>query len=437
MTIDRRAFLRTSALAAVTAQAGRALAMLPDEQAAWDKWAGAAIPRPDGILTASPMLQRPAPNSMGVAFAVNALSAGFAEVADNPGMQDARRIEADGVPIATTDDRIHRIRIDGLKPGTRYWYRVGAASLAHPVGYWTKQSEIVWSATHSFVTAGETAPSHFAMMSDTHAEFAQMARMTAKYRSLGASFVVWNGDVARSKMDCREDLVKHFIELPKNDGYAADTPIVFNCGNHDYRGDYAWKLNEVMMPRPCSEHTGKYAHLARNFAFRAGEIALIGLDTGEDKPDHHPSFGGLARFRQYRELQAEWLKDQFKRPEIAKAPYVVAFVHIPIFDKRPNANPGNILEDWADWQADCAALWGPTLAENGVQLVLAGHKHRYRFDPATEARPWAQLVGGGRGEKTFQTIVDCRAEGGQLVADVWNTDNDTLVATHKFKPRTC
>ena len=72
-----------------------------------------------------------------------------------------------------------------------------------------------------------------------------------------------------------------------------------------------------------------------------------------------------------------------------------------------------------------------------MQLVLAGHKHRYRFDPATKTRPWAQLVGGGRGEKTFQTIVDCRAEGGQLVADVWNTDDDTLVATHKFKPRNC
>ncbi len=436
MKIDRRAFLKATALAAVTTQAGRSLAMLPSEQAAWDKWAATAIARPNGILTSSPMLQCPTPTSMGVAFAVNALSTGIVEVADNPDMKDARRIEDDGFPIMRSDDRIHLIRICGLKAGNRYWYRVGAAALVHPIGYWTKRSEIVWSAIHSFTTPGENAPSHFAMMCDTHSRYDQMARMTAKYRSLGAPFVVWNGDVAHSKMDTREDLVKCFVELPENDGFAADTPIFFNSGNHDYRGDYAWKLDTVLLPRPKCERSAKFAALARNFAIRIGEIALIGLDTGEDKPDHHPSFGGLARFSRYRELQAEWLKEQFTRPEIAKAPYVVAFVHIPIFDKRPNANPGNILEDWADWQADCAALWGPTLAQNGVQLVMAGHKHRYRFDPATATRPWAQIVGGGRGEKTHQTIIDCRAEGGKLVVDVWNTDKDNLIATHTFKPRT-
>lgn len=437
MKIDRRAFLKTSALAAMTAHAGKAVAMLPSEQAAWDKWKSTAIPRPEGILASSPMLQCPAPDSMGVAFSVTALSAGFAEVADNPEMKGSRRIEAEGVPIMPTDERVHLIRMTGLRPGTRYWYRVGAASLAHPIGYWTKQSEIVWSAVHSFTTPGESAPSHFAMMSDTHAEYGQMARMTAKYRGLGAPFVVWNGDVARSKMNDRNDLVRNFIELPENDGYASDAAIVFNSGNHDYRGDYAWKLDEVIMPRPSSERAGRFEHLMRNFAFRAGEIALIGLDTGEDKPDRHPSFGGLARFGRYRELQAEWLKDQFNRPEIAKAPYIVAFVHIPIFDSDPNANPGNVLEDYAEWQADCAALWGPTLAKNGVQLVMAGHTHKYRFDPATAERPWAQLVGGGRGEKTHQTVVDCRVDGGKLVADVWNTDSDTLIASHRFDPRAC
>jgi len=431
--IDRRAFLKTAALAAASTSAGAA--MLPDEQAAWDKWEGAPAPRAAGILSSSPVLQCPAPDSVGVAFSVSALSVGYAEVADNQSLEDARRFETGGFPVKQADGRIHQIRMTGLKPGTRYWYRVGASALVHPVGYWTKQSEIVWSAIHSFVTPGENAPSHFAMMCDTHAEFSQMSRITSKYRHLGAPFVVWNGDVARSKMDCREDLVRHFIELPENDGYAADAPIIFNPGNHDYRGDYATRLEEVFMARPSRERDAKYAALKRNFAFRIGEIALIGLDTGEDKPDNHPAFGGLARFRRYRELQGEWLKAQFVRPEIAAAPYVVAFAHIPLFSKDPNANPGNILENFAEWQADCAALWGPVLAKNGVQLVMAGHTHTYRFDPETPKRRWAQLVGGGRGGSTYQTLVDCRVDGGELVADVWNTDKDVLVATHKFRAR--
>jgi len=434
MTIDRRSFIRASAFAAAATAAG-AKAMMPDEQAAWDKWHEVKVPRPDGILASEPMLQCPAPDSMSVAFSVSAMSAGYVEVSENPGMENARRFKPEGFPVERIDGRVHKIRITGLKPGTRYWYRVGAAALAHPVGYWTKQSEIVWGGVHSFVTAGENAPSRFAMMCDTHAEFARVARITSKYRSLGVPFVLWNGDVASSKLNSREDLVRHFLEPPENAGYAADAPIIFNPGNHDFRGDYAQNLDEVVMTRPDRERTARFAMLKRNFAFRVGEIALIGLDTGEDKPDHHPSFGGLASFKPYRELQGEWLKEQFSRPEIANAPYVVAAVHIPIFDSDPNANPGNILDDYAYWQADCANLWGPTLTENRVQVVLAGHMHRYRFDPATAERPWAQIVGGGAGENRTQTLVDCKVEGGKLVAEVWNTDKDELIATHSFSPR--
>ena len=190
------------------------------------------------------------------------------------------------------------------------------------------------------------------------------------------------------------------------------------------------------MPRLPEERSMRDIALDRNFAFRMGEVALIGLDTGEDKPDHHPANGGFSRFTSYRQAQALWLKDQFERPEIARAPYIVAFVHIPLFDSNPNANPGTILEDYAAWQKECAELWGPTLAKNGVQLVMAGHTHRYRFDPATSDRPWAQIVGGGRGAAPrFQTLIEGKVEGGELVVRVHNTDADTLVAVHRFKPR--
>ena len=59
------------------------------------------------------------------------------------------------------------------------------------------------------------------------------------------------------------------------------------------------------------ERKTRDAALDRNFAFRMGDVALIGLDTGEDKPDCHPANGGFSRFTQYRQAQTEWLKDQF------------------------------------------------------------------------------------------------------------------------------
>ena len=436
MNIERRTFLRGSALVAAAGVLKPGAAMMPSEQAAYDKYNALKIPRPTGLLDGAPVLQAPAPTSMGVAFAVTALANGFVEVADNPEMKNPTRFMAEGFPLAGIDDRVLLVRLRNLKPGTRYWYRAGAAKLEHPVGYWTKPSEIVWHDVHSFTTPGENAPSHFGMMCDTHAAFAQMARITKKYRALGVPLVVWNGDIPTSLTNKREDFVKHYLVPPENDGYAADTSIVLNRGNHDFRGTASNRLGEVMMPRLPEERAMRDIALDRNFAFRMGDVALIGLDTGEDKPDHHPANGGFSRFTPYRQAQAVWLKDQFERPEIAKAPYIVAFVHIPLFDSNPNANPGTILEDYAAWQKECAELWGPTLAKNGVQLVMAGHTHRYRFDPATSDRPWAQIVGGGRGAAPrFQTLIEGKVEGGELVVRVHNTDADEIVAVHRFKPR--
>ena len=435
MKTTRRELLKGAAVLSAAGVAKCGQAMMPGEQKAHDKYAAMKIPRPEGLLDGEPALQAPAPDSMGVVFAVTAFANGFVEVADNPEMKDAETVMAEGLPQAAIDNRVMRVRLTGLKPGTRYWYRAGAAKLERPIGYWVKPSETVWGGVHSFVTPGESAPSHFAMMCDTHAQFAQMARITSLYRKLGVPLVVWNGDVPNSKMDTLEDLVQNYLLPPENAGYAADTPIAFNCGNHDYRGWAAGRLGEVMMARRPQERKSKYAELVRNFAFKMGDVALIGLDTGEDKPDFHPANGGFARFTRYRKIQALWLKEQFLRPEIASAPYVVAFAHIPLVEIWPGANPGTILDDFAEWQKECADLWGPILTENGVQLVLAGHIHAYRCDSAAAGRSWAEITGGGRGASTYQTLVECKVEGDSLLVRVHNTDSGEIVAEHWFRPR--
>ncbi len=80
-------------------------------------------------------------------------------------------------------------------------------------------------------------------------------------------------------------------------------------------------------------------------------------------------------------------------------------------------------------------MWGPVLTANKVQLVMAGHKHRYRYDAPTAERSWAELMGGGRGQKTFQTLIEGKVEGGELVMRVFNTDKDVQVGEHRFRPR--
>ena len=113
----------------------------------------------------------------------------------------------------------------------------------------------------------------------------------------------------------------------------------------------------------------------------------------------------------------------------------MAFVHIPIVELWPGANPGTILEDYATWQKECADMWGPVLTANGAQLVLAGHVHSYRYDAATATRSWAEITGGGPGASTYQTLVECKVEGGELLVRVHNVDNGEIAGEHRFKPR--
>ena len=171
---------------------------------------------------------------------------------------------------------------------------------------------------------------------------------------------------------------------------------------------------------------------------------MIGLDTAEDKPDAHPANGGFTCFERYRSAQTKWLIDQFKRPEIASAPFIVAFVHIPIYDSDPNANPGTILEDYAQWQKQAADEWGPILTANGVQLVIAGHRHRFRYDPAGAGRSWAQIVGGGPvltdgfgnpESSRFPTVIEGRAADGKLNVKVHNVVSGGLAGEYSYEPR--
>ena len=439
MEMGRRNFLAGGALLAAGAVAKNASAMLPGEQKAWDAYKASPDVKREGIIDSEPLLQAPAPDSMGVGFAVNGMSAGFVEVADNPELKGAKRFYAEGMPLARLDDRVSLVRMTGLKPATRYWYRVGASQLTHPIGYWTKQTLPEWGKTYSFTTPGEKAASHFGVINDTHEKWEPFKLVVDKLAELKVPVTIWNGDIPTSLYKKREDIVRVMYKPLSGEGFAASMPVIVNRGNHDYRGEAAAQYESVVMPRLASERCPRDWQLGFNYAYRQGDIALIGLDTGEDKPDIHPANGGFTCFEPFRRAQTKWLADQFKRPEIASAPFVVAFVHIPLFDPDPNANPGTILEDYAHWQKQAAEEWGPILNANGVQLVVAGHMHRFRYDPPAADRKWAQVVGGGphldRGPERFPTVIEGKVENGKLVVRVHNLKDKCIAGEYSYEKR--
>ena len=83
--------------------------------------------------------------------------------------------------------------------------------------------------------------------------------------------------------------------------------------------------------------------------------------------------------------------------------------------------------------------FSPLFEEAKVTLVVAAHRHRYRFDPADATRSWPQIVGGGADERRekgqYPTVLEGKVENGRLTVAVHDVLRDTVVATHAFAPR--
>ena len=297
------------------------------------------------------------------------------------------------------------------------------------------------------VSVKEDLKGKFCVINDTHVRWPAIGAELDKIAEIAPACVIWNGDASNTE-EKLENLVNIYLDhsLERKD-YAAETPYLFCPGNHDSRGRANRHLEKVWMYRQPEERDVRDWDLGRNFAVRLGEMALVGMDTAEDKLDTNPRFAGLFKSAEYREAQTAWLRDALKRPEIASAPYLVAFCHIPLFDDDPSHNPGDVAPDdtdpryttdYAYWQRTCGNMWGPLLHEAGCQVLIVGHLHRYRYYAPGADRCWAQLVGGGRDMKEgpgFPTVIEGKVLGDRLRLTVHNIFAGKVQDVFEFMPR--
>ena len=388
------------------------------------------------LVNTPPTLQIPSPTSMGVAWGVSARATGFVDIGSKPDLSDARRIFAGDGGLKALDDAALSVRITDLTPDAAYYYRTGTLPIDFQGAYKIFPGEPVMSAIYPFRTPGPKSPSSFAVINDTHENHAACALLVAKIEALNPAVTVWNGDLC-NWLEKMPKMVQSLLN-PGQSTFAVSRPFLFTPGNHDYRGVLARELPRILMTREPTERDSRYWKLNRNYAVRQGDIALIGLDTGEDKPDDRSEWGQLAQFTPCRELQAKWLADVLERPDIKAAPFIVAFCHIPLVDDAPDANPGDLSEGYASWQRPCHNLWSPLFEKHGVQLVVTGHKHKFRFDAPAASRSWAHVVGGSGCELKPDrelTVLEGKVADGQMRLIAHNLTSKTILGEYAFKPR--
>jgi len=422
-SLNRRHFLGSIAAAGIGSP------LLIQKSFAQEEKANTELPE-GGLVDSFPLLQNPSPDSINVVWVVKSPSTGYVEWGTSPDLGNITQTATFG--LNPYEERFLSTRITGLAPNTRYYYRTVTQGVHFDSAYKILVTDPQYSETYSFVTPGaqdETAS--FAVMNDTHESGETLDALTARLKELDVDYTVWNGDLVSDY--AKEELPVRFIAQAGNKPFAAEKPLLFTRGNHDYRGVWVRHLPKLLTPWQYSNPA--FYELGYNFAVRRGPLVLIGLDTGEDKPDRHPVFQNLVRCEPYRQLQAAWLADVLEQPEIKSAPFIVAFCHIPLFDSNPNANPGDILDAFASWQRPCSQLWGPLFEKHGVQLLVAAHMHQHRYDPADDKRSWAQVVGGGPNLKSNTTIMYGKATATELTFTAEKLVDHSILGTWKFKPR--
>lgn len=256
---------------------------------------------------------------------------------------------------------LHRVKVDGLTPGTTYRYRVFSQEVTEEKTYQVSYGGVASTRVYQkeplrFTTVDPAKTSiRFSVVNDIHADTARMGRLLKDVRRGETDFVVFNGDMV-SHMDTERQVVDGFINKAV-DMFASEVPFYMVRGNHEGRGVMAARYPEYF---PASTGMPYYT-------FRQGPVFFIVMDGGEDKPDSDIEYFGLNRMDRYREDEARWLKEVVATEEFRSSPYKVVLLHVPPFG-----------DTWHG-QLHAQRMFMPILNEAGVDVMVCGHLHRHLF----------------------------------------------------------
>jgi predicted phosphodiesterase len=256
------------------------------------------------------------------------------------------------LPVATR----HAVRLSGLLPGRSYRYQAVATRVVKLNAYWPEKGLATESPIRSFRTFDRSQPeTSFSVITDTHEDVARINALMQRIDWKTTEFLGHVGD-AFHWLESEDQLFARWLD-PINKAMAGERPLVFARGNHEWRGPFARALFDYV---PTAE--GRF-YVARD----VGPVHLLVLDSGEDKPDDTNVYARLNRSEPYLADQLRWLgAHRSAEPRMTSAPFRVVLMHQPRWGSMPDGH----------------ARWIDAANAAGVDLVIAGHTHRFsRIDP--------------------------------------------------------
>jgi predicted phosphodiesterase len=272
---------------------------------------------------------------------------------------------ADGlVPVGLR----HVVTLRGLKPGTEYRYQAVSTRVVKLKAYWPDKGLSTESKVAAFTTFDpRKATASFSAITDTHEDVARINKLMKMVDWPTTDALVHLGD-AFDWIETEDQLFKKWL-TPIAAGLAATKPLLYARGNHELRGPFARSLADYV---PAPE---RRFYFARDI----GPVHLLVVDTGEDKPDSTNVYADLNRTSAYRAEELAWLRAHVREsPRVAAAPFRVVAVHQPKWGWLANGN--------AEWLALAGAA--------KVDLMIAGHNHRFSYEPPNAEHAYHLVVVG-------------------------------------------
>ena len=258
---------------------------------------------------------------------------------------------------------IHKIRIDGLQPGTKYRYRImmkGVLSFEGPgkVEYTRPWGSDVYKGVpyEAFTLRKDYDKLRFDMYTDIHQKDSILNVLMKGAKKDEVDFVVFNGDMV-SSLAWKEKIRDTYLATGARN-LDGRIPLYNIRGNHEMRGtDTRHWFDYVDMPQGKPYFTASY-----------GKFLFIFLDCLEDKPDSDMEYSGTMLSDPYLQEQADWLKEVTGSKEFKNAAVRIVIGHIPP------------MKDGWHGDLNMEKYFVPILNKAKIDLWLAGHHHKWRVD---------------------------------------------------------
>lgn len=350
-----------------------------------------------------PYLQELSEHAVTFVFTTSDKGFSWVEVKPDGGEADRHYTVRNGLRDAYNTFNV--IRVENLRPDTRYQYRLCSKQIADFQPYKVTFGDSIVSPWRRFSTPDPKATAcSFIALSDMHQQPDKLGRLLNQAGVGSADMIFYVGDMM-NYYDNEETPFRSFIDKSV-ELFASEKPFVLVRGNHETRGNMAREY-----ARYVPKSSGKYYG-----AYRVGDIMFIVLDCGEDKPDDFWVYAGLTDFDGYRTEQAAWFGELIRSKAYKSAKWRIVMNHFPPLSHMESDNPERHgIQDITD-------KFLPLYNQAKIDLMISGHTHAYEFmSPDKYDRLTFPVI-----VNSTESVARIDIDGRTLKAKVTDTGGNTL-----------